>query len=104
MARTYRRKQATPPFPKYWGETTEWHRDWYRKRNPGLTDEEIVRRKCIEYHSDNHSGQWNPPSDFGKELNRKIKRDNRLNLIRCLRNDEEFVEIPLKKDSGHDYF
>jgi len=104
MARTYRRKQATPPFLKYWGETTEWHRDWYRKRHPGLSDDEIVRKKCVEYHSENHPGQWNPPSGFGKALNRKVKRDNRLNLIRCLRYDDEFVEIPLKRDSGHDYF
>jgi hypothetical protein len=104
MARTYRRKQETSPFPKYWGELTEGLRDWYRERNPGLTDEEIVRKKCVEYHVDNHPGQWNPPSGFGKALNKKVKRDNRLNLIRCLRNDEEFIEIPLKKDSGERYF
>lgn len=104
MSRTYRRKKATPKFPDYWRETAEWHKDWYRKRNPGLTDEEIVRKRCVEYHADNHSGEWNPPSYFGKKLNKKVKRDNRLNLIRCLRIDEEFVEIPLKRDSGHDYF
>jgi hypothetical protein len=104
MARTYRRKKASSPFPKYWGELTEGLRDWYRERNPGLTDEDIVRSKCVEYHADNHPGQWNPPSGFGKALNKKVKRDNRLNLIRCLRNDEEFIEIPVKRDSGHDYF
>lgn len=104
MARTYRRKKASSPFPAYWRETSECVKDWYRKRHPGLTDEEIVRKKCVEYHSENHPGEWNPPSGFGKALNKKVKRDNRLNLICCLRYDEEFVEIPLKRDSGHDYF
>jgi hypothetical protein len=104
MARTYRRKKASSPFPDYWRELDERVRDWYRKRHPGLTDEEIVRKKCVEYHAENHPGQWNPPSGFGRALNRKVKRDNRLNLIRCLRYDEEFVEIPVKRDSGHDYF
>lgn len=104
MARTYRRKNGTPPFPQYWRECNERIRDWYRDRNPGLTDEEIVRKECVGYHADNHPGWWSPPSYWGKGLNKKIKRKNRLNLIRCLCNDEEFVEIPLKKDSGYDYF
>lgn len=104
MARTYRRKKSTSPFPDYWRETTEGIRDWYRERNPGLTDEQIVRLECVEYHAENHPGEWSPPSYYGKGLNKLVKRKNRLNLIRCLRNDEEFVEILSKKDSGERYF
>lgn len=104
MARTYRRKHGTPPFPQYWRRMSERLRDWYRERSPGLTDEQIVRLECVEYHADNHSGEWNTPSYYGKGLNKMVKRKNRLNLIRCLRNDEEFVEILSKKDSGERYF
>ena len=104
MARTYRRKKASSPFPDYWRELDERIRDWYRKRHPGLTDEEIVRKRCVEYHADNHPGEWNPPSYYGRGLDKMVKRKNRLNLIRCLRNDEELVEILSKKDSGERYF
>ena len=104
MSRTYRRKSSKSHAENAWKTYTEFTRNWYRNRNPGRTDEEIIHLRDVEYHCDNHPGEWSPPSGYGKALNRKVKRDNRLNLIRCLRNDEEFVEIPLKKDSGHDYF
>ena len=104
MARTYRRKKASSPFPDYWRELDECIRDWYRKRHHGMTDEEIVRKKCVEYHKENHPGEWNVPGGYGKWLNKKVKNRNRLTLIRDLRNDGEFDMIPIKKDSGWQYW
>lgn len=104
MSRTIRRKASKARYEQAWNNYYEHTRNWYRKRFPGKTDAEIVHVLDVHYHCDNHPGEWNPPSGFGRWLSKKVKNDNRLKLIKCLRTDEEFVEIPLKKDSGYSYF
>jgi hypothetical protein len=104
MARTYRRKNRKSQFVEAWNSYSEHIRNWYRDRNPGKTDKEIIHLHEVEYHCDNHPGEWSPTSAFNKGLYIKVKNKNRLNLIRCLRTEDEFVEIPLKRDSGYQYF
>lgn len=104
MARTYRRKNNKSHTAESWNSYNECVRNWYRRRYPGKTDKEIIHLKDVEYHCDNHPGEWNPPSGYSRWLNKKVKNKNRLKLIRVLRTGEEFVEIPIKRDSGYQYF
>lgn len=104
MSRTYRRKHKKSHTAESWNSYSECVRNWYRDRYPGKTDEEIIHLQDVKYHCDNHPGEWSPTSAFNKGLHTKVKNKNRLNLIRCLRTGDEFVEIPMKRDSGYQFF
>ena len=104
MSRTYRRKNTKAPIKTDWCGYGEFLRRYYRDKYPHLNDEEIIKREAVEYHKENHPGEWNVPGGYGKWLNKKVKNRNRLTLIRDLRNDGEFDMIPIKKDSGWQYW
>jgi hypothetical protein len=104
MSRTLRRKSKKSDFEKDWISFSEWSRNYYRKRYPNCSDEEIIHRKSVKYHADNHSGEWSVPSYYGRYLNKKIKYRNKLTLLRSIRTDIEYEPIPHKKDSGWSYW
>lgn len=104
MSRTYRRNRRKSPIAESWNSYSESVREWYRQRYIGKTDEEILHLQDVEYHCDNHPGEWSPTSAFNKGLHIRTKNKNRLDLIRCLRTGDEFVETPFKRDSGFQFF
>lgn len=104
MSRTFRRKNKKSHTARLWNSYSESVRNWLRKRYPGKTDKEIIHLEDVDYHSDNRPGKWSPTSAFNKMLHTRVKNENRLNLIRCLRTGDEFVEVPMKRDSGYQFF
>lgn len=104
MARTFRRKTRLSYFERDWHSYHEGLKYWYRKQYPDLSDCEIIRRKAVDYHSDNHSGVWTCPNYFGRMLDKKASKKNALKLLRALREDIDFVPVLSKKDQGYIYF
>lgn len=106
MSRTFRRKKIKSDTVKDWNQYSPLVKEWFQENKyPFLkTVEAILKMEESKYHRDNQSGEWSAPNYFGKGLNKQVKHHNKLNLIRSLREETDFIEIPLKKDSGYDYW
>lgn len=62
--------------------------DSWDKRHYGVSDPaKVVQKKKARFHGDYHRGSWNAPSWYARMLNKKVSRQNRQEIHRCLKLD-----------------
>lgn len=101
MSRTIRRK-GTYPLTAYVGLPEEID-SYDMERYGAKTVQECIQKKKAWFHGDSHRGSWNPPSWFCRQRNRRIGRENRAELHRCLTLGEWDDHQPVRyiKDAGY---
>ena len=113
MSRTFRRrkdKHAAREHALGWFNThedSEWWLNYTRMRNPGLTDEQILKKYERKFHKDECPGTRNAPKWFRQELNQQYRaRTNHAlrNLIASNDDDYDLVEIPFKKTANWEWW
>lgn len=105
MSRTFRRSNAL--WMDYYRRCPDEDLEgrWFRKRYGTLTPDEIRKRLQNEFLSDKASrGRYNAPHRYRRYLDKSAKMKNRMALYRTIMTDEEFTEIPVKRNANWYYF
>lgn len=100
MSRTIRRKNCY--LKSAFVDTPDEVSNWDLKRYNCNTPEEVINKQIARFHRCSHPGDWRPPHYFERLLNRRIKAQNKQELIRCLKIEEWDDHLPIKfrRDSG----
>ena len=103
MSRTFRRTGANAIHLKhYYVDTEDTVNRWDLQRF-GVTDPKAcVARQAARFHRDRHSGSYNVPRWFRRELNKRFFRLNRDELRRCLNQEcwDDHAPIPRRSNAG----
>ena len=96
MSRTFRRnkKYLVRQVVGTWDDhvADQW---WVRRRYQGLTLRQSYEKRVARYRRDHHSGHYGVPGWFVRmQFNRPLRREDRRELHRCLRNDEWDDHLP----------
>lgn len=104
MSRTIRRKNAYNL--KHHVGRLEEVSDYDLKQYQARSAQDFILKKTAWFHCDNGSGRWSVPYWYCRERNRRVSRENRKEIRRCIRQGDWDDHLPLRfrKDAGYSWW